>query len=293
MRSRSLLIGILIPVVILFLHTQDTWIQVAQYEVLLPVLPASFDGFRILHMSDLHGKMFGKDQKTLASVIQAQQPDLIVCSGDMLDVSEREEGAAFLALLRALDQRYPVYYGMGNHEQTLSLLDTEVFAAFCENAQQAGAILLNNETASIERQSDSITLYGANTMGSHYAEDGSVCWLGDNYDLPTMGELLGHRQENRTSILIAHDPKWYPVYAQWGADLVLAGHIHGGVIRLPFIGGLLSPDRTWFPQYDAGVYRSVGLTAMHVSRGLGDSMIPIRLFNRPDVSVIVLRRQSR
>ncbi|HHV79129.1 MAG TPA: metallophosphoesterase [Firmicutes bacterium] len=269
----------------------NNWIEVSHYQVSVKSLPRALDGLKIVHLSDLHGKTFGRANSVLANLILAENPDLVVCSGDMVDALDAD-GSGFISLVRALAGRCPVYYVLGNHE--LALREREdTRAAYQAVAREAGRLrvtLLENSAAVLERGEARLAIYGLTypsgqgvTFGSGPANAGlSVQFIRDS---------VGNPPEDIPVILISHDPKWFEVYAAWGADLVLCGHLHGGIIRVPGKGGLLSPDRILFPKCDAGLY-SMGSSTMHVSRGLGISGIPFRIFNRPDLSVITLRSES-
>ncbi|MEW5785871.1 MAG: metallophosphoesterase [Bacillota bacterium] len=276
---------------LLFMSFGNNTIKISRYQVTLEGLPKSLDGLRIVHISDLHGKEFGPHNKRLARAIERQNPDLILVSGDMID-SRGDDGSAFIHLLDQLKGLDPVYCSLGNHEQIVKeLTGTERYNDFTQRIREAGAILLDNERVAINREGAIIAIYGFSAMLYQYTGYDTTAWEGAALEAWFIEEKIGLPREEELTLLLAHNPKYLVQYGQWGADLILAGHVHGGVVRLPFVGGVFSPDMTLFPEYDAGLY-SRGTAKMHVSRGLGNSVIPVRIFNRPDLSVITLRVDS-
>lgn len=298
-------------IILLLLYLGNNWLQVTHCQVNVKGLPQSFAGFRIVLLSDLHAKEFGRENKRLAAVIDREKPDLIIAAGDLIN-STADDGSAFLNLLKGLDGKYPVYFSLGNHEQIVRERDreqnTRVYQEFVKQVQEAGGVVLDNQQAEIKRGRESIALYGFTSMLYHYLPERAAAaqlksgltsvlahysgrntayWEGSELKADFIEKKLGRAPDGQTTILLAHNPKYLAEYADWGADLVLAGHIHGGMIRLPFIGGVFSPDISLFPTYQAGLYRE-GNTALYVSRGLGLSVIPFRVFNPPEVAVLTL-----
>ena len=238
-------------------------------------LPAEFDGFRILHLSDLHQKIFGKDNETLLRMVHDANPDIIAVTGDLID-SAGALGYAE-ALLPALTAIAPVYYVTGNHEwaadgKTAYMGSNRLISRLEGVVRDSGAVWLDSEWLPFSLGGEHIVLAGLSDPINRAAPNA--------YELRQMidGEpftvLLSHR----------HDID----YTGNGFDLVLSGHAHGGVVRLPFTDGLMGPDREWFPRGTAGVITGGG-TAVVISRGLGDTYFP-RFLNRPQVLVITLRQ---
>lgn len=265
---------------VLLIFIGNNWIQVSRYEIPVQSLPAAFDGLKIVHISDLHGRMFGPNNSTLLEIILKENPDMVICSGDMVD-SETCDDRGFISLLRGLNRRFPVYYCLGNHEQSIARREGA-------SAIYDGATLLDNNAVFFQRGGASIAIYGFTPPLIQGSTSNSATRRGLRLDVDLMRKSIGTPPKDKVTVLIAHDPRWFEVYAEWGARVVFCGHLHGGIIRIPGKGGLLSPDRTFFPRYDAGVFTIEGST-MHVSRGLGNSALPVRVLNRPDVSVITLR----
>lgn len=266
----------------------NNWLCVSQYEIKVRRLPSALAGLRIVQLSDLHGKRFGRGNRSLVAAVRRAQPDLIICSGDM--IGPAGDGDALRELLTALNGQYPVYYSLGNHEQILRSSGTRRadYERMMASLSRLGVKVLDNERARFTRGDASLAIAGFTSRLYHYSGVGCADYesiaLSDDF----IAESLGAAPAEAPLLLIAHNPRWFSAYVDWGADVVLAGHVHGGVIRIPGRGGLLSPEGTFFPQYDAGLYHASSAT-MAVSRGLGSSVIPWRILNRPEVVVITLR----
>ncbi|NLU23907.1 MAG: metallophosphoesterase [Clostridiales bacterium] len=234
-------------------------------------LPVGFNGFRIVQLSDLHGKQFGKDNSRLLAAVADCRPDCIVITGDLAD---EHVGVDFVpALLRALTAIAPTYYVSGNHEWAAHL-----FPSLKEMLTDAGVIYLNNTYASLTRGGDSILLAGVDDPNG-YADQKTPAQL--SAEIEAEGDSLFW-------ILLAHRNSEYGTYGSLGADLIVSGHAHGGIIRLPFTDGLLGTGGQFFPNWTNGFYYDYA-TPLFVSRGLGGSIPVPRLFNRPEVAVLTLQ----
>lgn len=279
-RMKRLLIGLLIFFgVILFCYCENNVITVSEYEIVSEKIPESFDGFVIVHLSDLHNKMFGENQKRLMRHVKDAAPDLIVITGDLID-SNRPDVETGLLLVEEAMKIAPVYFVTGNHDNYLS--DTNTYALF-QGLERLGARVLDDEVAElyVEDEEEYISLLGIDDDTVSYA---SQC-------RETISELTPKKsQEEIFTILLAHQPQRLPVYSEFDIDLVLSGHAHGGQFRIPFIGGFVAPDQGFLPKYTKGLYEENG-TKMIVSAGLGNSVIPQRLLNRPEVVKITLKYQ--
>lgn len=223
-------------------------------------LPESFDGFRIAHVSDLHSADMTQE---LAQMLRQAQPDIICITGDLSDSRDTNVDIA-LEFAREAAQIAPCYYITGNHEARHS---AALYNELLEGLASAGVTVLNDQEVILSRDGKEIAVVG------HF-------W-GDTDDIGEISDFEGYR------ILLSHQPEDFDNYVAAGYDLVLSGHAHGGQFRLPFIGGVYAPGQGFFPKYDAGVY-SAGVTDMVVSRGIGNSTIPLRLNNRPEVVLVVL-----
>ncbi len=257
--------------------------MISHYNVTTDFLPQSFDGLKIIQLSDLHNKVFGKDNSRLISAIEAESPDLIVMTGDMISHSAPNT-EQFLELVNSLCGLCPVYYVNGNHE--LSDLDEVEFERVSEVLAEHGAVCLDNTSAEFYRRNEYIRLCGLCYTAEFYrgVREYKRGWKA--FMLTDMIDYLGVKQPDEFTLLLAHNPLDFEVYAEWGADLTFSGHIHGGFIRLPIVKGLVSPERKLFPKYKEGVYK-LDSSSLVVSRGLGN----IRINNPPEVVAVTLNKK--
>ena len=274
-RIRRVLLILLLLAALALWHSNCT-ISVEDYTFSSASLPQGWDGARIVHLSDLHGKEFGEDNIRLLRAVEKAAPDLIVITGDIAD---SQSGLDFApALLGGLAEIAPTYYVTGNHE----------WAAGCINQlrpmlQDAGVAWLYNEFVPLTRGDDTIVLAGADDP------NGTTEWA----DVEAMTDSLRARYGDTFWLLLAHRNNLFSqYYCRLGADLTFSGHGHGGIWRLPFTDGLISPLREWFPSWTDGFYTCTegdcDSAAVFVSRGLGNSPRVPRLFNRPEVAVVTL-----
>ena len=236
--------------------------------------------FRIVLVSDLHEHQFGRDNEKLAVKIREQSPDLIIIDGDMIN-GDSENADTAVELVRALKEAAPVYYSFGNHEYSYMEAGHEDLT---EELEAAGAVVLNYQSIDIDVKGNQIRLGGLYEYGF---ETGMQSEEENERAIPYLEE---YADTDRYLIMCAHRPEsFYPwdMADQWGIDLVLSGHAHGGQFRLPFIGGVVAPDQGFFPKYDAGKYTEND-TSMIVSKGLGNSIIPIRFNNDPELVIVEL-----
>lgn len=263
----------------LWLQWQCWGIQTTRTEVEVVGLPAGFENFRMVHLSDLHGHQYGEGSRELLERVQQQEPEIIVITGDLID---REEQLAMVpALARGLAAIAPTYYVTGNHEWSVEWSGSRDAVKTLKGLlAESGVTVLSNEYVLLERGGDRLVLAGVDDPNG-YA------------DQKTPEELyrdISGAYPHLFTLLLAHRNDAIERYAAAGYDLVLSGHAHGGIIRLPFTDGLLSPARTFFPTWTSGVY-TVGDTTLFVSRGLGNNTAPIkgfRLFNRPELAILEL-----
>ena len=237
-------------------------------------LPASFDGFRIAQVSDLHNTEIDEDNEKLLSMLKGATPDIIVITGDMIDCRKTNIEVAMDFAKEAV-KIAPCYYISGNHEAYV-----DEYEEFKSSLTELGVTLLDDAKTEIELSGEKITLIGVG--------DPSFSWT-DNETLinDKLNELIG--EQDGYTILLSHRPELFEIYVEKDIDLVFTGHAHGGQIRIPFIGGIIAPNQGLFPQYDAGLYTEEE-TTMVVSRGIGNSLFPFRVNNRPEVVLVVISK---
>ena len=237
---------------------------------------------RAVLLSDLHNKKYGRDNRELIETIRKQKPDMILIAGDILTARPGRTPESALQLLEALSKEFPVYYGNGNHEHRLKLYpDTygNMAEEYAKGLKEIGIEPMVNTHVDLE--DCGMVIYGAEIDKKYYKR----------FKTPEMTpgylqETLGSPNAGRYTVLLAHNPEHFKAYAAWGADLVLSGHVHGGVARVPIWGkGVISPSLRLFPKYDGGVFRAEH-SVMVLSRGLGMHTIPVRIFNPGELWVV-------
>ncbi len=253
--------------------------QLTRIRCASPLLPEAFDGFRIAQVSDLHDAELGRNNQKLIDLVRAAQPDIIVLTGDMVD-SNRLDIPRTLTAVRGLCGIAPVYYVNGNHEAALA--NTE-YMRLKQSLEELGVKALEDRSVLLERSGAAIQLVGLNDIG--FIPGGISA---KKAEAAKALKLL--TDEHLFTVCLSHRPELNELYAVSNADLTLCGHAHGGQARLPFIGGLYSPGQGLFPRYTAGSYEIAPGKAMIVSRGLGNSVFPLRFNNRPEVVLIELYR---
>ena len=272
-------IGLLTTATAGWVLVQNRWLSTSEYEVTVPGLPISFEGKRVLHLSDLHSKRYGDGFNNLINSCSFLDPDYVFFTGDLFSRSETNLDPKLL-LMQRLMKLAPVYYIPGNHEGDVP----DRAAVLFEALRREGVHVLVNRSEHIESGGEYINLVGAALPQSHYRTRSG--FSGRTPITPRlMRELVGRPEQGCVNVLLAHDPLPFKAYAAWGADLVFAGHVHGGVVRLPGVGGVLSPERRFFPEYSKGVY-TLGQSSMVVSAGLGK----FRLHNPSQVILVTLKQ---
>ena len=250
---------------------QNDGLMLTRYTAALPGLPEELEGLTLVQVSDLHSKRMGEGQEVLLNTISQAKPDVILLTGDLVDGRQPELEPA-LELARGTAALAPTYYVTGNHETSLPRKTLEQI----ENGLEAeGVVLLDNRT-------EELSLPGGGTMVLTGLCDDN---LGDG----TLERLSVSWPEEAFTVLLAHEPQYIENYAASGVDLAFCGHAHGGQIRLPLVGGLFAPGQGVLPKYTAGIYQ-LGETQMVVSRGIGGSLFPQRVWNRPEVVAVTLKR---
>lgn len=259
-------------------------LAVTHYQILSPKLPDCFQNCRLVVLADLHNASFGRDNQRLIQAIQEQKPDYILITGDMI-VGKPEQSTEVPAhLIRELAKQYPVYYAKGNHESRAARYP-DTYGTLWQDYQEQirGCVTwLDNEHIELTRGNASVFLYGLDLEMKYYKRFRHAS-MAPGY----LKEKLGWPPSEGFRILLAHNPDYFPEYAEWGADLVLAGHLHGGMVRIPWLGGVISPMFLFFPKYDRGRYERDG-HVMLLSGGLGNHTFKFRVNNLPELLVVEL-----
>lgn len=270
-------VTILLLVLIVWAAWGNTALELNTYTVSSKVLPDAFDGYRIAHISDLHNAELGDSNEKLLSMLREAEPDIIAITGDLID-SRNTNIEVALAFAEEAMKIAPCYYVTGNHEARVSEYD-ELKAGL----EAAGVVVLENERTEIELSGEAITILGVDdpSFNTDYLFGDSASVVSN-----TLAEIS--TEDDGFTLLLSHRPELFDTYVKHGMNLVLSGHAHGGQFRLPFVGGLVAPNQGLFPKYDSGLYTD-GSINMIVSRGIGNSLLPFRFNNRPEVILIELK----
>lgn len=284
MSTTGIIIGILVAAVLLVfaemyreLHT----FRVTRYRVASPKLAEKKTW---VFLSDLHNQVYGADNCKLIDAVKQESPDLILIGGDMLVGKNGHSYEPALACVRELVKIAPVYYANGNHEERMKLKPQKYdqsYSLYREKLLKLGVHLLENE---------STVLYDDSKVRLTGLEIPLECYTHlKRREMPggAIKERIGDRDPEAFQVLLAHNPSYMKEYLAWGADLILSGHLHGGMVRIPGIGGVIGPDFVLFPKY-SGEMRRVGDQTVIVSKGLGTHTIHIRLFNPAEIVVLSL-----
>ena len=279
----KLILILLFILCIIRIYIDHNWIKKKYFEVSSPKIPTSFDGYKILHLSDLHGKNFGEQ---IMKKIEEESPDIVVMTGDMVSGTDTEF-SAFYQLSEKLIQRYPVFYIMGNHE---GRMEPGYYPQIVAKLKELGVTVLDNEKVILEKGNEKVNLYGMWCHQKYYCKKTKE--IDEFMTKETVSKILGNCDKTQYNLLLMHTPLYFKAYRQWGADLVFCGHIHGGMIHIPFLGGLFSPHFEFFPEYCEGEYTKDGAT-MIVSGGLGKGETGFRVCNRPEIMIVTLRSNKK
>ncbi len=244
--------------------------------------PKIREPLKLCVLADLHECTFGRRNCRLLSAVKRLKPDIVVIAGDLIDAEMQGNAEETMVFLKHLSECFPVFFAPGNHEH--KLYDSDRFPAqrirFFRGLKRAGIRLYRNKSKILEGANVKLTALDLERI--YYRK-----FVKNKVPAEHISELVGEADRKRFSILVAHDPEHFPSYVSYGCDLVLSGHVHGGIVRLPLLGGLISPTLTPFPKYDGGIYRA-GRTGMIVSRGIGSHTINIRINNPPELLMIKL-----
>ena len=281
MKKRKTILFLLLCLLFLFyLLWGNTALEVSTHTISSPRIPAEFSGFRIAQISDLHNAEFGEGNALLLEKLSQCHPDVIFLTGDLVDSRSTDIPLA-LSFAESATEIAPVYYVTGNHEARIFQYST-----LKAGLEERGVSVLDNQKVILQKEDSHITLLGIDDPS--FLTD---YLFGDSTAVTAEALSALHSPEGGYTVLLAHRPELLETYADSGIDLVFSGHAHGGQFRLPFLGGMFAPNQGFFPKYDGGLYTS-GHTHMLVSRGIGNSLIPFRINNPPEILVAELFHQG-
>lgn len=261
----------------LYLHYENTKLQVSNYNIKNNKIPSDFNDYRIVQISDFHNTKSKTLTNNLVKEIEMQKPNIIVVTGDFVDSSKTDIETA-INFIRKINNIAPIYFISGNHEASISN-----YSKIKEKLEENKVIFLDNKIEELKINESTINLIGINDPlmvhenGVTHSEIVKIELDRAQYD------------ENRYNILLSHRPELFDTYVEKKIDLILAGHAHGGQIRIPLIGGIIAPNQGFFPKYTNGIFEE-NKTTMVISRGIGNSILPFRINNKPELVVITLQK---
>lgn len=259
-----------------WMDRENDKMHTSHYEAVSENLPCSFDGFKILQISDFHNALFGDDNSRLIQKIEEANPDIIAITGDLVDEYKKNMVNA-IHFSEEISKIAPCYYVNGNHESRLG----NEYDLLENHLRHHGVHVLRSSTIKLEKEGQIIQLVGVDDPDFIDNREKSRKILAP--------ELKKIERDQHYSVLLSHRPETFDLYVNEGFDLVLAGHAHGGQVRFPRIGGVVAIHQGIMPKYDAGSFTE-GNTTMIVSRGVGNSICPIRINNKPEIVVVTLKR---
>lgn len=275
-RIKLLIIFVLVFFIVLYLYFENTTIQVSNYDIVNSAIPKEFENFKIIQISDFHNTSSNKLTNNLIKVLVEQKPNIIVLTGDCIDSYRTDINTAILFMKKIKDIA-PVYFVSGNHESRV-----DEYTKLKEKMRKNNINILENRTEVLEINTSKINLIGI--------DDPTMVKNSKSSDSEIILEELNkiNFDKDNYNILLSHRPELFDTYVDNKIDLVLTGHAHGGQIRIPFIGGLVAPNQGLFPKYTSGKFIEEK-TTMIVSRGIGNSIFPFRINNKPEVVVVNLK----
>ncbi len=259
-----------------YLYIELNFLKITRYKVLSEKIPNAFKGYKILQISDLHNKTFGKENKRLFKIICSENPSIIVITGDIINRRIYDDKEA-LNLVKKLTSKYDVYYVTGNHE-----VWSNKYEELRPKLLDTGVKILNNETIKLFKGDEYISLIGIDDPGKGFYSKTEKALT-----LKYLDFALNNVSPDCFKVLLAHRPEYFSIYANNEIDLILSGHAHGGQVRIPFLGAIYIPNQPFFSKLSKGKFIRKNST-MIISGGLGTSKLPIRAFNLPEVVTITL-----
>ena len=285
--EKFIIIFIILCILVLLEIIRETHtFKVTHYEISSAKFNKNMKEKKIIMISDLHNCVYGKENKKLLTAVKNEHPDYIFVAGDVL-IGDLESTLDIAEdFMKKAQKTAQVYYANGNHEQRMKELKEKYngkYEKYKKELEENGIIFLENETVSLNWDGVKTDLTGLEIPLNYYTR-----FARKKLQLEEMEERIGKKDPNAYTVLFAHNPTHIETYADWKADLVLAGHLHGGVVRIPFSRGVITPQAVLFPKYSGGIYK-VGDTTMVVSKGLGTHTIKVRLFNQCELVVLHMK----
>lgn len=289
LKTILIILAVAVCLMLLEIIRELSGFTVTHYNIATPKLKRTAKEKKVLFLSDLHNREYGSHNDRLVEAVKREHPDLILVTGDMLVGKPGRSFAVAAEFMKRLPEICPVYYSNGNHEQRMRIHPEkygDAYVQYKKELEDAGVHFLVNE-------SEALSWDGGKTVitGLEVPEE---CYLRGKRSPMTLEEAkkrIGNAEKDVYEILMVHQPDFMTVYKEWGADLILSGHLHGGIVRIPGIGGVISPQVGLFPRYSGSIYRE-GDTSIVVSKGLGTHTVNVRLFNPAEMIVLHINGQK-
>lgn len=269
-----------------YLYRENHRFVITRYQLTSAKLNGLEEPVKIAVLTDLHNHQYGKENEKLIAALEKEHPDAVLVAGDLIIAKPGRETKDALELMKKVAAKYPVYYANGNHEYRMKIYTEvygETYQTYKAELNKCGVVLLENEHASITLKGQKFEIFGLEIEREYYKR-----FVKRKLPESYLEDRLGNAKDGQFKILLAHNPLYFDAYQNWGADLTLSGHIHGGIVNLPFFGGLASPQIELFPKYDAGLFKKHG-RYMVQSRGLGTHTINVRINNPAELVAITLQ----
>lgn len=298
MQNSIIVIGLILIIFLFWTLIEQKQLKTSIYKISSDNLPEVFHNTSFVVLSDLHNYVFGRNNERLIKKIERLSPEFIIVAGDMINKRDLCYPSNAYTLLEQLAKKYKIYYAFGNHEQGIERqLSAPVFPdkkkvgpswlEYKKNLASMNVAFLDNKSILYEKDKESLRITGV-TIHPRFFERGKLKEMEEGY----LNSLIKIKPEGVYEILIAHTPLYFKEYANWGADLTISGHLHGGLVRLPFLGGVVSPQVQLFPKFYSGVFEDNG-KQMVVSRGLGSHSLMPRVFNAPEIVSVTLKKNKK
>ena len=279
MKKKIIFITIVVILLLgFYLYFQNNVLQVSTYNIANSMIPKRFNGYKIIQISDFHNTDSKKLNSDLIEEIKVRKPNIIVITGDLVD-SRNTNIDVVIDFIKKIKNIAPIFYVSGNHEASIG-----EYELLKEKLEKEDVTILDNKVEVLEVEDSKINIIGVDDPNMSYHPDAT--------DALKVGSELSeiNYDKNNFTILLSHRPELFDVYVNNSMNLVLTGHAHGGQVRIPFIGGVVAPNQGLFPKYDSGKFLK-DETTMIVSRGIGNSIVPFRINNRPELVEIVLNNK--
>lgn len=247
-------------------------------------LPKLKKDCRFVLISDLHSQVYGNNNDKVIEAVDGANPDFILLAGDLITYGVESDMAPGIELINALSKKYKIYYGLGNHESKIKF----TLEKYGDKFNRYKSAINNKNVVMLENTSVYIPEYNMNIAGLELGLEYYAHFRKKKMEDEYLKKMLGTCDKSKCNVMIAHNPDYFGEYAKWGADFVVSGHIHGGIMRLPILGGVIAPSYTLFPKYDGGVFKS-GSSTMLLGRGMGSHTFPLRFFNPAELYVVDLK----